>query len=74
MTTGLHDKKMKIKITVLRESISFSERFLKIRENYHCLLQKIWALDYAGSGVSVYDVNKRHAICLDVYVIMFVST
>ena len=33
--TGLNDIEMKIHITALRESINFSECFLKIWEDYH---------------------------------------
>ena len=46
--TGLNGMKMKIYITALLESISFSKRFLKFYEEYHCLLRRCGFLNHIG--------------------------
>ena len=73
--TGLNDIEMKIQITALRESINFSECFLKIREDYmyyHYLLPRYRLLNHAGSAFSVYDVINVVQVCFDVNVVPFV--
>ena len=56
MKTGLNDIEMKIQTTALRESINFSEYFLKIGEDYHYLLLRYGLWNHVGSAVSVNDV------------------
>ena len=72
--TGLYDIKMKIQITPLRESINFSECFLKIWEDYHSLLLRYGLRNHVGSAVSVFDVTNVMQVCFHVNVITFVST
>ena len=64
MKSGLNDIEMKIQITALRESVNFSECFLKIREDYHYLLLKYGLWNHASSAVSVYDVINVVQVCL----------
>ena len=56
MKTGLIDTEMKIQITALQKSISFSECFLKIREDYHYLLLRYGLWNQSSSAVSLCDV------------------
>ena len=65
---------MKIQITTLRESINFSECFLKIWEDFHYLLLRYGLWNHAGSAVSVCDVINIMQVCFDVNIITFVST
>ena len=76
MKTGLNDKEMKIQITTIRESINFSECFMKIQEDYHYLLLRYGLWKHASSAVSVYNVINIMQVCFDVNVITgtFVST
>ena len=74
MKTGLNDIEMKIQIIALRESINFSEYFLKISEDYHYLLLRYGLWNHAGSAVSINDIIYVMQVCFDVNVITFVSS
>ena len=74
MKTRLNDIEMKIQIIALRDSINFSECFLKICEDYHYLLPRYGLWNRAGSAVSVNDVINVMQVCFDVSIITFVST
>ena len=67
----LNDIQMIIKITASLKSISFSERFLKICEEYHYSLCIYGLKNYIGSAVSLYDVIYVDKHAFDVNVITF---
>ena len=54
--TGLNDTEMKIQITAFQKSISFSECFPKIREDYHYLLLRYGLWNQSSTAASVCDV------------------
>ena len=72
--TGLNDIEMKIQITALRESINFSECFLKIREDYYYFILRYGLWNHASSAVSLYDVINVVQESFYVNVMTFVFT
>ena len=64
MKTGLNDIEMKFQITAFRESINFSDCFLKFWKDYHYLFLRYGLRNHAGSAVSVNDVINISQVCL----------